>query len=223
MKNFNLLSLVVAATLVFSSCSTNENLELDNPSSELLKSYTIKRDATGSYSLDYSLNDNTQIDNVKDVKTKTNQIFLYSSDNQSSKKVTQDLTIDGEELKIGFVDTQSNKNPNITIIDDNISLSRNEDENKKLEEYSITSNGDGTYNLEFNVKNNVRVDFVYNDDINTYEIHLEEGSGNGTKFSRVLNKVNDEPLKFDFVNHVYNSSSRALAQIIRKPRGIIVN
>ena len=219
MKNFNLLSLVVAATLVFSSCSTNENLDLDNPSSELLKSYTIKRDATGAYSLDYSLNGNTQVDNVKDVKTKTNQIFLYSSDNLSSKKVTQDLTIDGEELKIGFIDTQSDKNPNITIIDDNISLSRNE--NKKLEEYSITSNGDGTYNLEFNVKNNVRVDFVYNDEIKTYEIHLEEGNGNQTNYSRLLNKIDDEPLKFDFVNHIYNSSSRALAQVVRKPRSII--
>ena len=223
MKNFNLLSLVIAVTFVFTSCSSNESLELENPNASLLNSYTVKRDASGAYSLDYNLNDNATVDNVKDVKNNTNQIFLYSSENQTGKKITQNLTIDGEQLKISFVDTKSNVNNTLIIFDDNAALSKSEDITNKLQDYNITSNNDGTYTLDFNVSDNVRVDFVYNENIDTYEIHLEDGEGNGTSFSRVLEKEVGKDLKFDFVNHIYSANSRTLQEIIRKPRGIIIN
>ncbi|MCI2229056.1 hypothetical protein MC378_07745 [Polaribacter sp. MSW13] len=223
MKKLNLLSLAVVVTLVFTSCSSNEGLELANPSSDLLKSYTLKRDATGAYSLDFDLNDKTKTDYVKDEKTNTNQIYLYTSDNQETQKVTQDLFIDGELLKVGFIDTKSNKSSNVTILDTNSSFSRNSDD-EMLEEYSITSNFDGTFNLDFKVDQNVTVDFIYNQEDSAYEIHLEDGASDLRDFSRVLEKEDGKPLKFDFVNHFSaNSSSRSslLETILKRPRVII--
>jgi len=224
MKNFNLFALVASLTLVFSSCSTNETLLPEEQSVDLLKTYTIKRDATGAYSIDYDLNSDATSESVLDDSTNTKNIYLYSSDNQSSRKVTQDLTINGTQLKVGFVDTNTDKSHNITISDDNLTIARKTD-NKKLKDYSISSNLDGTYTLDFTVNNKVSVDFVYNDELEVYEIHLEDGKTGDTNFSRVLEKEAGEPLKFDFVNHITNLQAKgesAILSLIRKPQGVIL-
>lgn len=222
MKNFSLFALLASFTLVFSSCSTNETLIPEEQSLDLLKTYTIHRDADGAYSLNYNLNSNAATENVLDRATNTNNIYLYSSENQSSRKVTQDLTIDGSQLKVGFVDTGADKQPQITIIDDKSSLIKNS--NDKLSDYSISSNQDGTFTLDFSVKKNTRVDFVYNEKIKTYEVHLEEGKSNENNFTRVLEKINGQQLKLDFVNHL-SSNLQARGEyesITKKPKVIIL-
>lgn len=224
MKNLNLLVLAAIIAFVFTSCSSNETMLPEEQSLDLLKSYTIKRDATGAYSLDFDLNDGGKAEKVIDTETKTNQIYLYSSNDQSSTRVTQNLTIEGTQLKVGFVDTTSDKLPQITITDDNPDL-LSKSNKEKLNDYSITSNGDGTYGLDFSVKSGVKVDFVYNNDLSTYEIHLENGKSSGKDFSRVLEKEDGKPLKFDFVNHIVNTKAKgselAVAYVVRKPRSII--
>ncbi|KGL61882.1 hypothetical protein [Polaribacter sp. Hel1_85] len=209
MKNFNLFALLASLTLVFSSCSTNETLLPEEQSLDLLKTYTIKRDANGAYSLDYNLNSDAQVENVVDESTNTNNIYLYSSDKQTSRRRSQELTIDGEQLKVGFVDTNSDKQPKITIIDDNIVFAKDTDSNKMLSEYGVTGNEDGTYTLDFIVKNKVTVDFVYNEDEKVYEIHLEEGKTSETSFSRVFEKTNGELLKIYFINHDNKAQARS--------------
>ncbi|MEO9572171.1 MAG: hypothetical protein ABJH82_00620 [Polaribacter sp.] len=224
MKNYNLFALVASLTLVFTSCSTNETLLTEEQSIDLLKTYTINRDATGAYSIDYDLNSNATSENVVDDSTNTKNIYLYSSDNQSNKKVTQDLVINGTQLKVGFVDTNTDKSHNITITDDNLTVARKTD-NKKLKDYSISSNLDGTYTLDFTVNNKISVDFVYNDELKIYEIHLEEGKTSETSYSRVLEKEVGQPLKFDFVNHIKNNTAAKSTDIIeatiRRPEVII--
>ncbi|ARV16235.1 hypothetical protein [Polaribacter sp. SA4-12] len=223
MKNFNLFALLASFTLILSSCSTNDTLLPEEQSLDLLKTYTIIRDVDGAYSLDYSLNGNAETENVIDNNTNTNNIYLYSSDSQSSRRVTQDLTIDGTQITVGFVDTNSNNSPEITIIDDNVTTLAKTSDNKMLNEYSISSSEDGTYNLDFSVNNKVRVDFVFNEEIDTYEIHLEEGKTGEKNFSRVLEKEYGLPLKFTFVNHINGTNSRSdVFTTIKKPAVIIL-
>ena len=76
MKNFNLFALLASLTLVFSSCSTNETLLPEEQSIDLLKTYTVKRDANGAYSLDYDLNGNAKTETIVDESTSTNNIYL---------------------------------------------------------------------------------------------------------------------------------------------------
>lgn len=230
MKNFRLLAIVASLTLVFSSCTSNESVLPEEQSLELLKSYKIKRDINGAYSIDFDFNENTSVDNVIDYSTSTNNFYLYATDNPTKRKVTQDLVIDGEQLRVGFVDENSQKSPRqITIKDDNIFLAKNT-EGTKLNDWSITSNEDGTYTLDFKVKSKVSVDFVYNEEIKTYEIHLEDGKSSERDFSRVLEKEEGQPLKFDFVNHVkINNLAKgdvdllgATISLVRKPQGVIL-
>ncbi|WP_158841151.1 hypothetical protein [Polaribacter sp. L3A8] len=219
MKNLNLFVLLVSVALVFSSCSNNETQLPEEQSLDLLKTYTIKRDASGAYSVDFDLNDNAKTETVIDKSI--NNIFLYSSDSETSRKTTQNLVIDNSELIVGFVDTSSEKSPKIIIKDTNIRLAKSS--NDKLKEYSIKSNEDGTYSLDFSVFENVSVDFVFNEDIKTYEIHLEDGKEGKTNFSRILEKEEGKALKFDFVNHIINSQAKSESTTIeRKPRGIII-
>ncbi len=220
MKKINVFALATAAALIFSSCSNEENTLEDNQTS-LLKSYQIKRDATGAYSIDFDVIDNTKIDKVKDVETNINEYILSSSESKSDSKTSDELLIDNSKLEISFVDVNLDKKSSISVFDDNISIQRKAG-NSKLSSYSIQENEDGTYSLVFDVKNKVDVSFVYNEEINTYEVHLEKGVGSQISFSRTFEKESGAPLKIDFVNHVNNPNAKSAGfEMIRKPKVII--
>lgn len=206
MKITKLLSFALVSVFFLSSCSNNETLLPEQETKNSLKSYKVKRDASGAYSIDYDLVENVKSDKVKNNITNTNEFHLYESDQATSKKQTEELLIDGDKLSIGFVDTRTNKNSNIVIEDDNIELAqKNDEDDAMLSTYSITSNEDGTYELDFTVKNKVTVDFVYNEELSTYEIHLEKGKSAETTFSRNFTKLDGEVLKIVFVNHDFLS------------------
>jgi len=228
MKTLNLFAFLVTFTLLFSACSTNETLLSEEQSSDLLDTYKIGRDENGAYFLDYSLKENTQTETVIDQSTNTKNIYLYSSDNNSSKrKFTQDLTIEDNQFNVGFVNMKSDHQPQISIVDDNRFLAKSSEVNK-LNKYSVSRNKEGIFILDFSVKNDVRVDFVFNEESKIYEIHLEQGKSSETVFSRVLEKVNGQALKFDFINH--NKTFKTGddpddpdgLEVNRKPRIIII-
>ena len=228
MKTLNLFAFLVTFTLLFSSCSTNETLLSEEQSSDLLDTYKIGRDENGAYFLDYSLKENTQTETVIDQSTNTKNIYLYSSDNNSSKrKFTQDLTIEDNQFNVGFVNMKSDHQPQISIVDDNRFLAKSSEVNK-LNKYSVSRNKEGIFILDFSVKNDVRVDFVFNEESKIYEIHLEQGKSSKTVFSRVLEKVDGQALKFDFINH--NNTFKTGddpddpdgLEVNRKPRIIII-
>lgn len=222
MKKINLLALVATISLAFSSCSNDDSLITNDQNSSLLKTYKVKRDATGAYSLNVELSDNTKVDNIKDQTNNSNEYFLSSSNDQTQKNISDDLLIDNSTLKVAFVDTFTDKRHYLSITDDNITLQRKTGDTNSLKAYSIESNEDGGVNLDFNVGDNVKVSFVFNEEIKTYEIHLEEGKGGETSFSRTLEKEDGESLKIDFVNHSSNTSGKGSSEsLIRKPKIII--
>jgi hypothetical protein len=222
MKKISFLAVVAAITLVFSSCSSEESLLPESENTNLLKTYKVKRDATGAYSIDFNVSNNTKIDKLTDVNSNTSEYVLSSSNNQTQKKLSQELLIDNNKLKVGFVDANTDKRQLISIIDDNISFQNKSDDTKRLADYSIQGNEDGTFDLAFNVNDKVDVSFVYNEEISTYEIHLEDGAGGDSNFSRTLESEDGQKLKIDFVNHSSNSVAKSSEDITkRKPRIII--
>ena len=208
MKITKLLPFVVLSLFILSACSNSENLLSETEQKNSLKSYKVKRDASGAYSLDYELENDVKSQNVKNLETNTNEFHLYQSDFSGSSKQTQELFIDGKQLNIGFLDTRTNRESRVTIEDDNVSsIKTMAKSTKMLAEYSITTNEEGVFNLEFKVKNQVAVDFVFDEETSIYEIHLKEGKSTETAFSRNLTKATDAPLKIDFVSHTNNDAS----------------
>lgn len=229
MKTIKLLSLFLASAFVLSSCSNNETLLPETAKTSLLKSYKVKRDASGAYSVDFNLAENTKSNKVKNIETNSNDFHLYESDFSSAKRQSEELIIDGNKLSVGFVDTNTGKNPYITIEDENVFLANTAaKKTEMLNEYSISSNEDGTFNLDFSVNNKVSVDFIYNEDNGIYEIHLEEGKSSETSFSRNLVNKDDKVLKIDFIHHLtkdtaakgYTLESETTK---RKPRIVVDN
>lgn len=202
----------------FTSCQTSEGIEGVDVSAKLLKSYSVKRDASGSYSLDYKLANGTAAESVQE--NNTNQVNLYASDFQSRAINSQDLNNDNGNMNIEFVNTDLNTKSQITIIDDQI-YTKEAIGRKFLSDYSITKNENGTFQLDFNVKKNVAVSFTYNKVAAVYEIHLEKGKATTATFSRTFTNENGEDLKVDFVNHLANNFARTEAAQPRKPRMII--
>ena len=222
MKKIKFLTLATIITLVFTSCSNEESLPSEDQNMNLSKTYKVKRDATGAYSV-YST-DNTQIDRVLTEVDNTKLFFLSNGNSQSNKISSQEVLIDNNKLKVGFIDANTDDKKFITIEDDNITLQSKSNINKKLADYGIEENEDGTYNLDFTVKKNVDVSFVYNEEINTYEVHLEEGASSTNSFSRTLESKDGKILKLDFVNHVKNKNAKSSeVTLIRKPRVIVDN
>ncbi|APZ44999.1 hypothetical protein BW723_01250 [Polaribacter reichenbachii] len=226
MKKNSLLALVAAVLLVFTSCSNEETTPLENESTSLLKAFEIKKDATGAYSVNFDVSNNTKIDKFTDITENKSEFILSSSQFTIEKSRSEELLIDNNKLKVGFVDVNSNDRKLISITDDNFTFQSKSDNTEKLIEYSILGNEDGTYNLAFSVNDNVEVSFVYNEAISTYEVHLEDGKIGEINYSRTLEKESNAPLKLDFVNHITNTSaksseSESSAETRRKPRIII--
>lgn len=215
------ISLFLLLAVLVSSCSNEEVTSLENNQTSLLKTFKVKRDATGAYSVDFNVTENTKVEQFIEAKN-TSEYLLSSSNIKSKKEFSQDLLIDNDQLKVSIVDANSNKKSSITVIDDNIALQR-KGSSTMLAGYSVQGNEDGTFDLEFDVNDDVAVSFVYNEAISTYEIHLEEGISNSNAFARTLEKEAGEPLKIDFVNHINNPNAKSteLAMITRKPEVII--
>lgn len=218
MKKLSLI-LVLTFALGFASCSTNETEGIEQPQQELLQSYKINRDASGRYSIDFDVADQTDVSKVK-TQDNTNDIVLTENAGATQKKYNDEFALEGNQLKIGFVEANAGKRTKITIEDKNITFGRGTS-GEFLNSYSIGTNEDGTFQLDFTVNNNVTTEFVYNESINTYEIHLSKGSGK-TKFSRALKIPNNRILRIDFINHKYKGrSAEMLLKEERKPRVIM--
>lgn len=140
---------------------------------------------------------------------------------KTENNISEDLVINDNQIKIGFVDTQNDNSPMVTIKDD-IKFANKSVVLTKLKSYDLVSNEDGTFDLNFRVKNKTNVSFSYNEEINTYEVHLEDGKGGETEFSRNLAKEEGKLLKIDFVTH-FNTTVAKNAELssIRKPVIII--
>lgn len=218
MKKNKLFALIAIVSLVLSSCSNDDALITETSNPNLNKTFKVKRDATGAYSLKFD--DRTKVDQVLESVDKTRKYLISSSDG-TEKYNAQELLIDNNKLKVGFIDADTDKEQYISIIDDNITLQRKSNGTNKLADYSVQSNQDGTYDLDFNVNDNVEVSFVYNEEISTYEVHLEDGIGGESDFSRTLESEEGKPLKIDFVNHVVISNAKSYESRIRKPIIII--
>lgn len=213
---------ILSLTTMLTSCSSETSvLSAEQPTADLLKSFRVKRDASGAYSLDFDLKSNAVVDKIFDEQTKTNQFYLYSSDRWSNRTVSESVSLSESRLKIGFIDTNTDRNPSITITDDNIALAKGNTE--KLTSYEVMSNNEGTYQLDFTVMENVVVDFVYNDALEAYEIHLEEGKSNVTSYSRTFEKNDGQVLKIDFINHLNGYAGKGELSVERKPKIIIDN
>ncbi|MEE4001021.1 hypothetical protein V1T75_11805 [Tenacibaculum sp. FZY0031] len=214
MKKFTPYFLALSLSVIFASCSSNEAEVIENNPENLLQSYTLKRDASGAYSIDFNTTDNTDVTTVTNVDN-SKEIILAETPQKTATKHSNGFSIENDHLKIGFLETNNGKRKNIYIEDENITFAKGITE--FLNSYSITANEDGTYQLDFTVNDNVNTDFVYNENLDVYEIHLSAGESLQKTFSRHFEMNSDKMLKLDFVNHKYSGRTEE-ETAERKPR-----
>lgn len=228
MKKIKFVAIAVLASLAFSSCSSDEILLPEENSKELFKTYQLKRDATGAYSFEIGVENGVSVGKVKNTTNNTNEIYLSESNDKIVQKSNygSDLWFNDENFKIELISDNSDKDkaPSISIVDDNVKFAQKEAKSRFLKEYSITKNDEGSYDLDFKVKNKVSVDFVYDEENNIYEIHLEEAGKSKKKrnYSRNFDKIDGELLEIHFVNHFNSSGAKAASYTSEKPRIIII-
>ena len=223
MKKFSLTTLLIIITLGFSSCTQDDNTLLEEPTAEdLLKSYKIQRDASGAYSIDYDLSDGAGVDIVSNEKTNTKDLYLYPSENQSRRSLNEEVSLKGfDNFNLGLNNTEKNIKSTITVYDNDIIYDRSTENEDHLESYDFGGGDDeNTFDLNFTVKDNIVVDFIYNEETETYEIHLAEGTSSQKEFLRTFNKDQGEELKITFVNYFNRSMNRSVSSTSR-PRVVV--
>jgi len=195
-----LMTIVLAFS--FTSCSTNET-DIEIPQEALLKSYKLQRDASGAYSIDYVVADNTTSNVTKDVSSLTNEINLSRSAQKTKNDLREEFKLDNNKLSVGFVDAETGKKSKFTIEDENITLAKGGDNGEFLKTFGLATNNDGSIQLDFEVNNNIVTEFVYNEELTIYEVHLKKGTTNDKVFSRAIEMPDTGVLRIDFVNHKF--------------------
>jgi hypothetical protein len=199
MKKLCVGFIAVVLAFSFTSCSTNET-DLEIPQENLLKSYQLKKDASGLYSIDYNVADNTVSDTHKDISSLTNEFHLSKVGYDTKDQYKEDLALNDNKLRIGFFDNETGKSVKMTIEDENITLAKGGSA-RFLKSYGITKNTDNSYQIDFEVNDNVATSFVYNENLARYEIHLAKGDSTNKVFSRVMEIPGVGILDIVFVNH----------------------
>jgi len=219
MKKLCVGLMTVVLAFSFTSCSTNES-DLEIPQEALLKSYKLQRDASGAYSIDYDVADNTVSDARKDLSSLTNEFHLSKVNHDTKDQYREDLTLNDNKLRIGFFDNETGKSMKLTIEDENITFAKG-NSTKFLKTYGLTTNNDGTIQLDFEVNDNVVAEFVYNEDLGIHEVHLRKGTTTEKVFSRSLTIPDSGVLKLDFVNHKLLGKGLSSEYVDRKPSAVM--
>lgn len=213
--------ILLTLSIIFTSCSSEENDIADTTKENLLQSYIIKRDVNGAYSIDYNTTNNTDVSTVKNID-KSNDIILTETNYKTPNEHSNNFRVENDLLKIGFLETNMGKKTQISIEDNNVNLAKN-NITEFLNSYSITKNNDNTFTLNFVVNNNVTTNFTYNENLDTYEVHLANGKSEQQNFTRQLLIKSGNLIKLDFINYKYSSRSLNTESRPRKPRVIILN
>ena len=123
MKKLCVGFIAVVLAFSFTSCSTNET-DLEIPQEPLLKSYKLKRDASGAYSIDFDVADNTVSDTRIGLNSLTNEFHLSKVGYDTKDKYREDLSLNDNKLRIGFFDDETGKTTKFTVEDENITLAK---------------------------------------------------------------------------------------------------
>lgn len=219
MKKISVGFLAIVLAFSFASCSTNES-DFEIPQESLLKQVKLQRDASGAYSVDYVVADNTTSNAYQNLNSLTNEVHLNKVNYNTKDQYRKDLTLEKNTLRISFIDNETGKNKKFIIEDENITLAKG-NSTKFLKDYGLSTNDDGSIQLDFEVNDNVSTYFAYNEDLAAYEVHLSKGTSSESKFSRTLTVPDTGILKLDFVNH--KLLGKGLAESVEKiPRTIII-
>ena len=221
MKKLSVGFLAIVLAFSFTSCMTTES-DFVKPNSPLLEEVKLQRDVTGAYSVNYVVADNTLSEVRKNYNSLTNEVHLSKVNQDTKDQYRNDFTLENNKLRIGFFDNETGKSMSISVEDENITLAKGKS-TKFLKEYSMSTNDDGTIQLDFEVNNNVNTEFLYNEDLGVYEVHLSKGTSSNNKFSRSLNVPENGTLKLDFVNHKFllKKGLGLVESVIKKPIIII--
>ena len=221
MKKLSTGFLATVLAFSFASCSTSES-GLEIPQEPLLKQVQLQRDASGAYSVDYSVANNTASDLYKDINSLTNEIHLSKVNQDTKDQYRNDFTLDNNTLRVGFFDNETGKKIKFSIEDENIIFAKG-NTTEFLKKYGLSTNNDGSFQLDFEVNKNITTNFVYNEDLATYEVHLAKGNSSENKFSRTLTMPDTGVLKLDFVNKKLLGKGMAEESLQKIPRIIIVS
>ncbi len=212
MKKAILLLSLSSLLGVFYSCSNDDTQLEESVSSEMpLKSYTLSKDANGSYTLDYNVADG--IDTEISKSSGVNNVLLNKGTNTTNNNSTK-LNLENDQLTVDFITENGVDIPSIGLLDTPLTSTANKGTTmgkspNDLTSYQISLLENGEYLLEFTLSDNSVPSFEFNEAENRHEVVIREGDNKGVNsYSKKYTKLEDVQLRIIFVYmHTYNSKT----------------
>jgi hypothetical protein len=203
MKKLALKVLALIVVISFGSCTISET-DIDAPEESLLKSYKLNRDASGSYSIEYVTVGNTVSNVTTDSNSKTNEFHLSKVGYDTKEENRKELTLNDNELSVGFFDAETGRTLSFGIEDENATFAKGGESTDFIKTYGVGTNEDGSFQLDLETYAGVATEFIYNEELAVYEVYLSKGKNEAAGstenvFSRTLTVPDGGVLKIDFL------------------------
>jgi len=236
MKKTTILGVVLISLISFTSCNSDDQLELTQPEA-ILDEYSVARGEDGNYTLDYKINNGIADVNLEEGTNTTNiDLFTKPAEMSKTNSFVQDLFLhEYDKLNIKFNDVNENSSK-IRVEDNDIKFSKGRIKGQDhLRFYQVKRRKNGDVRLFFKTKKNIEVKVDFNDELKEFEVHLipstDPAHKNSQMYNRTFKKQDGEDLIITFVNYFKKNNSGARTtegsldewDTRRKPRIIIAN
>lgn len=221
MKNLSLIIFVLITSLIFSSCSQEDSIFLEEPSSELFGKVMLSRNESGAYTMNLETSNNVSSSITSDDKANSLDIDFYSETGALKEKISEPMSTGSDDhFLVNFKNTITNRTFKLSVHDKDIQFSRTElnEQDDHLSSYSIVDNGDNTFDLNFTVDTLIDVDFTQDEDTGEYLIHLEPGEGSQTDYSMTFERQEGQTTDIAFLNYYSSESGRVTTSTNRRRR-----
>ncbi|MDA8596243.1 hypothetical protein N9L20_07160 [Flavobacteriaceae bacterium] len=232
MKKLIPTALALFLSFAFVSCETQEE-PVDGLNK--LDSYKIARDEFGKFRLEHVTVDGFETELVNNYSTNTSEIYFNESA-VSSTKYQNELKIQDNEVKIGFMDVEGTRSEFISVEDDDITSAEFKGGNPLLRNYYVHKTFSGSYVVFFRVIDGVEVSYSYNEELGENEITLNKTEGKRifkNVHAQVYNRGIGEPLLITFVCPMDKGAAKGFSSsdadtsldssLIRRPKIIIAD
>jgi len=212
MKTFYKSLAIAALTIGLTSCTDDSALTEELSQEAQLKSYSLSTSEDGNFILEHSLSEG----NTATVLSGSdgNEIII-SEGSSNTNSNTAVLPLVNNKIKLDFISNHKIKIPGISILDDKIFTTASAKNIKIVKNYKISMLEDGSYQLDFKLKNNFVATFGFNEELNRHEIYLDPGVTEGKNaYSKNYLKFEGEKLNIVFMRNI--STTTLSARSIRR-------
>jgi hypothetical protein len=114
------------------------------------------------------------------LNSKTNEFHLSKVGYDTKEEKRKEETLNDNELNVGFFDAETGRALSFAIEDENATFAKGGASIDFIKTYGVETNADGSFQLDLETYAGVTTEFIYNEELAVYEVHLSKRKNEAT-------------------------------------------